>query len=68
MNTNNIEVVLSQYYGNIYVRLYDTKLKKNVAKLEPSALIDYLNAKIKGGKFEIVSEGKGNTLTVIKFK
>ena len=65
METTNIELTLSQYSGNIYCRLYDKKLGKNVAKIETHDLMDYLNSKIQKKQFKIAEKGKGNILAVL---
>ena len=63
MKTLNI----SQYYGAISVRLFDTELQKNVAKIETPDLMEYLNKKIENGQYKVAEKGKGNTLAVLTF-
>ena len=65
---NNLLITISQYYGNIYVRLFDEKLQKNVAKLDTADLMAYLQNKIDKKKYTIKKEGSGNTLAVLKIK
>lgn len=62
------QVHISQYWGRIDVRLYDTKLRKNVAKIEIDHLLDFLNKKISKKQYKTISKGKGNALTVIELK
>lgn len=57
------EIRLNQYYGRIDVRVYDTELKKNVAKIETENLEEFLTKKFANNKLE---KTKGNTLPVIK--
>ena len=65
---NNLLMTISQYYGNIYVRLWDKTLKKNVAKIETQDLMAYLQNKIDKKRYTIKKEGVGNTLAVLKIK
>jgi len=50
---------INQYYGRVDVRLYDTKLEKNVAVIETGHLEDYLTKKVGKSKLE---KTKGNIL------
>ena len=65
---NNLKMTISQYYGNISVRLYDIAKKKNVAKIEVEAVMKLLQDKIDNKEYDIVESGKGNTLDTIILK
>lgn len=63
-------VVFTTYYGVISVRVKTDDGKKSLAKIEIDDLVQYLDTKIKQGKFVVVEDGTntGNTLPVIKLK
>lgn len=62
------KITFNQYFGKISVRVFDTKLKKNIAAIDLFELEKYLTAKLKSGEFPIPPKPKGNTLPVIKLK
>lgn len=64
MANQKLKIVFSQYYGAISVKLYDEKLKKNVAKIELHDLENYIQNKIDNKKFQIIQPAKGNSLAV----
>jgi hypothetical protein len=70
MKKQKLKVLFSQYLGVISVRVYDPKAPtmKTVAKIELSHLSNYINEKLKVGKYKVVYKGKGNSLPIIELK
>lgn len=64
------KILISTYFGNIAVRVYDTELKKNVGKIEVWDIVNYLEERLAKGKLKEVEKGKGkgNALSIYKIK